>query len=230
MKILSDSKIIMNPDTEIDYYSETCSEILNSYNGREFYRIGWDLFFDGERVHSEFPVMVSIPTTHHTTFSFNIPKYLSENSEKPKRELLEEIFGSLNRWLQCKHKGMNTGENTVRYIYSVEYGATAEDEVHLHLLTHIDIKVKDLVLGDVSEFFQELEYDLPFGVSSIKTTTVYDHAGIVSYICKVERDFFGRDRMDKKIRVSNGFQKVIKRKFYKPLETPEPVRIAVDPV
>ena len=230
MNILSNSKIIMKPETEIDYYSDTWSEILNSYDGREYYRVEWDFFFDGERIHSEFPMLMSVPTTHHMTWRFNIPKYFSEHSEKPKRELLKDIFGSLNRWLHCKHKGINTGENTVRYIYSIEYGATAEDEVHLHLLTHIHLGVKDLVMGDVSDFFQELEYDLPFGVSSIKTTTVYDHAGIVSYICKVERDFMGRDRTDKKIRFSDGFQKIIRRKFYKPLEMPDPFRIAVCPV
>ena len=220
----------MNPETEIDYYSDTCSEILNSYSGREFYRIEWDLFFNGRRVHSEFPVIMSVPTTHFTSIRFNIPKYFSEHSEKPKRKFLKDIFGSLNRWLQSKHKNLQTGINTVRYIWANEYGSSIEDEVHLHLLIHIDLRVKDLVMSDVSDFFQELEYDLPFGASSIKTTTVYDHAGIVSYICKVERDFMGKDRTDKKIRFSDGFQKIIRRKFYKPLEMPEPFRIAVDPV
>jgi hypothetical protein len=220
----------MNPKIEREFYSEPYSEILNSYDGREFYRMDGDLFFNGNRVHSEFPVIMSVPTTHHTTFRFNIPKYFSENSEKPKRELLKDIFGSLNRWLQSKHKGLPTGQNTVRYIWSVEYGATVEDEVHLHLLTHIHQGVKDLVMSDVSDFFLELEYDSPFGVSSTKTTTSYEQAGIVSYICKIEWDSMGRYRMDKKIRVSNGFQKVINRKFYKPEEMPEPFHIAVDPV
>jgi len=215
---------------EEESYTEPYAEILNTYGGREYFRIGSDFFFDKQRVHSEFHTTIDVPSTHHTTFRFNIPKYYSVNSEKPKRKFLDDIFSTLNRWLQCKHKGLQTGGNTVRYIWSMEHGSAVEDEVHLHLLIHIDLRVKDLVMNDVSDFLLELEYDLPFGVSSVKTTTVYDHAGIVSYICKVERDTMGRDRMDKKIRVSDGFQKVIKRKFYKPLEMPEPFRIAVEPV
>lgn len=213
-----------NTDTEIH------GKILNIYSDRIFCKIDKDLFFDGHRVHPEFPAIMSVPTTHHTTFRFNSPRYFSVNSDKPKNELIDGLHGTLNRWLKCKHRGMRTGLNTARFIYSLEHGSSVEDEVHLHLLTHIHLGVRDLVMNDVTDFFLELECKPPPGVASMKTTTVYDNAGIVSYICKVEQDTSGRDRGFKKFRFSRGFISVIRKKLYKPLELPDPIPLLVVPL
>jgi len=142
---------------------------------------------------------------------------------------LERLYNKLNKRIQLRYKNIKSGNDTARYIYSNEFGAS-DDEVHLHLLTHLHQEVRDFVKDEVLDFFQGLNRRLPYGVESIYTTDVYDTAGIVSYICKVERDSVGRDRLDKKLRFSKGFQKIIKRKFYKPNEMPDPFRILVEPV
>jgi hypothetical protein len=214
---------------ELELYDEPFSEVLNTYGGRPFYRIGNDLFFDGERVNSDFPSLMSVPWSMHTSIRFNLPRYQSEHAETPKRELLERIYKRLNKRIQLRHRGIQSGNDSARYIYSNEFGAS-DDEVHLHLLTHLHQEVGNLVKNLVLDFFQGLNGRLPSGVESIHTTDVYDTAGIVSYICKVERDSLGRDRLDKKLRFSKGFQKIIKRKFYKPNEMPDPFRIMVEPV
>lgn len=219
----------MNNHTVTDDYEEPFSEILNTYGGRPFYRIGNDLFFDGERVHSDFPSLMSVPWGLHTSIRFNLPRYQSEHADTPKKELLERIYKKLNKRIQLRHRGIKSGNDTARYIYSNEFGAS-DDEVHLHLLTHLHNEVKDLVKNEVLDFFQGLNGRLPCGVESIHTTDIYDTAGIVSYICKVERDSDGRDRMDKKLRFSKGFQKVISRKFYKPKDMPDPFIMTVEPV
>jgi hypothetical protein len=215
--------------TDTELYDEPFAEVLNTYGGRPFYRIGNNLFFDGDRVHSDFPVVISPPLYAHTTIRFNKPIYQSEHSDIPKKKLLEGIYGKLNKRIQVRHRGIKTGNDTARYIYSNEYGV-ADKEVHLHLLTHIHHEVKDLVKDEVLDFFEGLKQRLPWGIESIHTTDIYDTAGIVSYICKVERDSNGQDRLDKKLRFSKGFQKIIKRKFYKPNEMPDPFRILVEPV
>jgi len=220
----------MKKSKHTDDEVEIFGEIVKNYGDRLLYRINTDFYFEGGRVHGEFPSMADIPTTHHTTFRFNKPKYFSENSDKPKQELVQDLHGSLNRWLQCKHRGLNTGLNTARFIYSLEHGSTVENEVHLHLLTHIHPRVKDLVVGDVSDFFLELEYDLPWGVSSTKTTTVYDHLGLVAYFCKVEHDSRGRERGFKKFGFSKGFKTVIRKYLHKPLELSEPIPLVIVPV
>jgi hypothetical protein len=219
----------MKKHTDTEDYEEPCSEVLNTYEGRPFYRIGNNLFFDGERVHSDFPSLMSVPWSLHTSIRFNLPRYQSEHAETPKKELLERIYKRLNKRIQLRHKGLKSGNDTARYIYSNEFGAS-DDEVHLHLLTHLHHEVRDLVKDEALDFFQGLNGRLPSGVESIHTTDVYDTAGIVSYICKVERDSVGRDRMDKKLRFSKGFQKIIKRKFYKPNEMPDPFIMTVEPV
>ena len=209
-------------------YREKYAEILNSYGGREFYRIENDIFFDGERVHSDFPVLMSVPFTHHTTIRFNEPWYFSENAEESRKELLESIYKTLNNRIERVFFGLKTGNDTARYIYSNEYGAS-DDEIHLHLLTHLHTGVSDLVSCEVSKFFSELEKSEIMGIGSIKTSEIYDAAGIVSYICKIEKDSMGALRMDKKLRFSKGFQRVIKQKFYKPDDFPEPFRMLVCP-
>lgn len=219
----------MKNHTDTDDYEEPFSEILNTYGGRPFYRIGNDLFFDGDRVHSDFPSLMSVPWSLHTSIRFNLPRYQSEHADTPKKEFLERIFKKLNKRIQLRHKDIQSGNDTARYIYSNEFGAS-DDEVHLHLLTHLHHEVSDLVKDEASDFFQGLNGRLPSGVESIHTTDIYDTAGIVSYICKVERDSVGRDRMDKKLRFSKGFQKVIKRKFYKPKEMPDPFIMTVEPL
>ena len=214
-------------DTEL--YDEPFAEVLNTYGGRPFFRYNNDLFFDGERVHSDFPSLMSVPWSLHTSIRFNLPKYQSEHADTPKRLLLERLYNKLNKRIQLRYKNIKSGNDTARYIYSNEFGAS-DDEVHLHLLTHLHQEVRDLVKDEVLDFFKGLNGRLPSGVESIHTTDVYDTAGIVSYICKVERDSVGRDRLDKKLRISKGFQKVITRKFYKPDEMPDPFRILVEPV
>jgi hypothetical protein len=215
--------------TDTELYDEPFAEVLNTYGGRPFYRIGNNLFFDGERVHSDFPSLMSVPWSLHTSIRFNLPEYQSEHADTPKRLLLERLFNKLNKRIQLRYKNIKSGNDTARYIYSNEFGAS-DDEVHLHLLTHLHQEVRDLVKDEVLDFFKGLNGRLPSGVESIHTTDVYDTAGIVSYICKVERDSVGRDRLDKKLRFSKGFQKIIKRKFYKPNEMPDPFRILVEPV
>lgn len=214
---------------DTDSYEVPFAEVLNTYGGRPFYRIGNDLFFDGERVHSDFPSLMSVPWSMHTSIRFNLPRYQSEHADNPKKELLERIYKRLNKRIQLRHRGIKSGNDTARYIYSNEFGAS-DDEVHLHLLTHLHQEVGDLVKDEVLDFFQGLNERLPSGVESIHTTDVYDSAGIVSYICKVERDSFGRDRLDKKLRFSKGFQTIITRKFYKPTEMPDQFIMAVEAV
>lgn len=220
----------MKTEKNSDLDPEIFGEILNTYGNRIFYRIFNDLYFDGERVHGEFPALVDVLTTHHTVFRFNLPKYFSANSIKAKKEFVQDLHGSLNRWLQCKHGGLNTGLNTARFIYCLEHGSTLENEVHLHILTHLHLGVKDLVMGDVSDFFLELEYDLLHGVASSKTTTTYDHLGLISYFCKVEKDSIGRERGFKQYAFTKGFRTVIRKKFHKPLELPEPIPLVILPV
>jgi len=215
--------------TDTDSYKVPFAEVLNTYDGRPFYRIKNDLFFDGDRVHSDFPSLMSVPWSLHTSIRFNLPKYQSEHAETPKRFLLERLYNKLNKRIQLRYRNIQSGNDTTRYIYSNEFGAS-DTEVHLHLLTHIHQEVEDLVKDEVLDFFQGLNRRLPHGVESIHATDVYDAAGIVSYICKVEHDSYGRDRMDKKLRFSKGFQKIIKRKFYKPDEKPDPFLIAVEPI
>ena len=215
--------------TDTELYDEPFAEVLNTYGGRPFYRIGNNLFFDGERVHSDFPSLMSVPWSLHTSIRFNLPEYQSEHADTPKRLLLERLFNKLNKRIQLRYKNIKSGNDTARYIYSNEFGAS-DDEVHLHLLTHLHQEVENLVKDEILDFFKGLNGRLPSGVESIHTTDVYDTAGIVSYICKVERDSVGRDRLDKKLRFSKGFQKIIKRKFYKPNEMPDPFRILVEPV
>jgi len=215
--------------TDTELYDEPFAEVLNTYGGRPFFRYNNDLFFDGERVHSDFPSLMSVPWSLHTSIRFNLPKYQSEYADTPKRLLLERLYNKLNKRIQLRYKNIKSGNDTARYIYSNEFGAS-DDEVHLHLLTHLHQEVEDLVKDEVLDFFQGLNRRLPHGVESIHATDVYDAAGIVSYICKVEHDSLGRDRMDKKLRFSKGFQKIIKRKFYKPNEMPDPFRILVEPV
>ena len=215
--------------TDTELYDQPFAEVLNTYGGRPFYRIGNDLFFDGERVHSDLPSLMSVPWSLHTSIRFNLPKYQSEHADTPKRLLLERLYKKLNKRIQLRYKNIKSGNDTARYIYSNEFGAS-DDEVHLHLLTHLHHEVRDLVKDVVLDFFQGLNGRLPSGVESIHTTDIYDTAGIVSYICKVERDSVGGDRLDKKLRFSKGFQKIIKRKFYKPNEMPDPFRMLVEPV
>ncbi len=219
----------MKTDESSDFETEIFGEILKTYGDRFLYRIYNDLFFDGDRVHGEFPSMADIPTTHHSVFRFYLPKYFSENSDKPKIEFVQELHGSLNRWLKCKHRVLNTGLNTARFIFCLEHGSTQENEIHLHLLTHIHPKVKDLVMGDVSDFFRELELNPPWGVATTKTTTVYDHLGIVSYFCKVEKDPTGKERGFKKFGFTKGFRTVIRKHLHKPLELPDPIPLVIVP-
>jgi hypothetical protein len=220
----------MKTEKNSDYDQEIFGEILKTYGDRLLFRIYNDLFFDGDRVHGEICLMADVSTTHHTVFRFNLPRYFSENSDKPKKEFIDDLHATLNRWLHCKHRGLNTGLNTVRFIFSLEHGSTVENEVHLHLLTHIHPRVRDLVMGDVSDFFLELEYDPPLGVASTKTTTVYDHLGLVSYFCKVEHDSTGRERGYKKFGFTKGFKTVIRKHLHKPLELPEPIPLVIVPV
>jgi len=219
----------MKTPTDTESYQDPFAEILNTYDERPFYRIKNDLFFDGDRVHSEFPSLMSVPWSLHTTIRFNLPKYQSEHADTPKRLLLETLYNKLNKRIQLRYKSIKSGNDTTRYIYSNEFGGS-DTEVHLHLLTHIHQEVDHLVKDEVFDFLKGLNRRLPSGVESIHTTDVYDTAGIVSYICKVEHDSVGRDRMDKKLRFSKGFQKIIKRKFYKPNEKPDPFVIAVEAV
>ena len=87
----------MKNHTDTDDYEEPFSEILNIYGGRPFYRIGNDLFFDGDRVHSDFPSLMSVPWSLHTSIRFNLPRYQSEHADNPKKELLERIYKRLNK-------------------------------------------------------------------------------------------------------------------------------------
>ena len=193
---------------EAEYYKNKYGDKIRDINKKSFIRKGNDLFFNRRPVTSEFYGLADVPFKYLVTIRFT--NHLKRvKSELERREFLNDLIFNLNRELKKNHPYIKSGNRTVNYFATDEYGES--DEVHLHILIQIHPEVFELVKIEVADWFDDLRDVNSWGVESVDVQDVYNVAGAVGYVTKLED---GRRKEFKKFYCSVGFMKKIV-KFYR---------------
>ncbi len=187
-----------------DQKNESSKREIRFFNGRSFYNLCGNNYFDEERVHSEFLPLMNIPFLYVLTITYTGKCQKTPHSEQGRNAVMHSIFKGLNEELSKVHPDLPTRSHIVDYVRINEFG-TSDDEVHTHSLIHIHPHSLTKVAGTVFWFLRELSATQFSGVKEFHVQRIYDQAGTVSYLCKYEQ---GKDRDYKHFVFSPSFKSI----------------------
>lgn len=186
-------------DASLEYRRE-----IKSFNGKTFYNLFGNNYFDDKRVHSEFVPLMNIPFLYCITITYSSEYKKTMTTERGRNEVMASIFVGLNEELSKAHPDLPTSKHIVDYVRVNELGAS-DDEIHTHALVHIHPQLLTKVARTVFWYLKGLSATQIRGVKEIHVQRITDQAGIVSYICKYE---YGKNRDYKHFVFSPNFKRL----------------------
>ena len=194
---------------KVEINHDRSSLIIEDGSGRTLIKDGKDLLFNGRLITGEFYSLVNVPFSFHVTIRFtNHLKNPNHTGERQK--FLNEYIKSLNSQVKGKYPDLESGKTTVNYVAVDEFGASTNNNVHLHILFHIHPKALARVKDDVWDRLNRLRDAAPPVFESVDVQHITMQDGMVSYFAKVEK---GRREDFKQFYFAYDFINKI-RKFY----------------
>jgi len=188
------------------------------------YKVGKYNYYKDNIVHPEFYNLMHVPWALCVSITFESDALKLSKSEKGRRRLIKHLLRMINSRIVGRRVWLESGYNTVRAAWVVEYDDTLlEDERHCHLLLHFHQECPPQEMFESYSFLSRMSGDdlTKLGIATMDVQAVLGkQAECVSYLCKMQ---WGREF--KTFDYSQGFLPIIKRRFL-PVETKKSARAA----
>lgn len=159
------------------------SQVIGNIGGEDLVKEGNHLKFRDKLVHKEFVSLAKIPFHIFTTIRDPYPSFSKKHNTKQREDYCKDLAANLNASIVEKYPDIASFTKSARFVRAEEFGQS--DEVHVHLLWHLDERAEHLA-EEVLDYLENLDPKSFRGVKCFDNKLIYDRLGIVSYVCKIE--------------------------------------------
>ena len=190
------------------------AEPIIQFEDKYLYRVKDHKYYADYLVHSEFYNLMHIPFSLSVSINFLARLPRVSESEKPRRKVITGLWRYINSQVLGKRPWLESGRQTVRAAWVIEYGELNEDkerERHAHILLHFHKDTPSAVPVEVLCHLKSLSREDRecLGLSKMDVQMIAGQQGpCVSYFCKIQQD--GEFKV---VEYSPNFKKVVERKF-----------------